>query len=286
MSIINAVLQGVIQGLTEFLPVSSDGHLTLFQHFTGQSGEGSLMFTLLLHLGTLVSVFIVFRKTILELIIEAFAMIRDIFTGKFSYKNANPTRKMIIMIFFSLIPLLVFYFVKDYFTQLAEDGDIIVEGVLFIFTGTMLFLADRCTKGHKTAAEMKISDSLWIGTFQGLAALPAVSRSGSTMSVALLRGFSREYAVSFSFIMGIPAIIGANIFEIKDAVEEAVSVEILPLLIGVLVSAVVGFFAIKLIKYLIETDRFVVFAYYTLALGIVTIGVGIYEHIFGRIIIG
>ena len=86
--------------------------------------------------------------------------------------------------------------------------------------------------------------------------------------------------------MGIPAIVGANIFEIKDAIAEQTTVQILPLLIGVLVSAVVGFFAINLIKYLVESDRFVVFAYYTIALGIVTIGVGIYEHIFGRIIIG
>ena len=281
MSIFNAILQGILQGLTEFLPVSSDGHLTLFQHFTGTSGSGAMLFTVMLHMGTLIAVFIAYWKQIWALILEFFRMVKDIFTGKFSFKNLNPDRRMIIMIVVATLPLLAFYFVKDYFTALAEDSDIVVEGLLFIFTGVLLFMADRCSKGTKTAADMKYGDSLLIGAFQGLAALPAVSRSGSTISIALMRGYTREYAVMFSFILGIPAILGANIFEVKDALQAGMTINLLPAVIGIVCAAVVGYFAIKLIAWLVKTDRFVIFAYYTFILGVLTIIVGTIEHVVG-----
>ena len=282
MTILDAVIQGIVQGLTEFLPVSSDGHLTLVQYFTGTNGQGSLLFTVMLHLGTLISVFVFYRHLIGELIIEFFRMCGQIFTGKFHYKACNSQQKMIIMILVSLIPLLAFYFVKDYFAALAEDNDIIVEGICFLFTGSLLMLADKCPKDDKVASEMKVKDSLIIGFFQGVAALPGVSRSGSTISVALLRGFSREYAVAFSFIMGIPAIIGANVFEVKDAIPAETQMEFLPILIGIVLAAAVGFFAIKLIAWLVKTDKFAVFAYYTLVLGALVICEGIFEIFAGK----
>ncbi len=281
MTILNAILQGILQGITEFLPVSSDGHLTLYQHFTKTSGEGALFFTVMLHLGTLIAVFIAYHTLIGELLLEFCRMIGDIFTGRFSFRKLNPDRRMILMILVSLIPLLAFYFVKDFFTAIAEDSDIVVEGVLFLVTGIMLFLADRCYKGDKTARNMKSPDALLIGTMQGLAALPAVSRSGSTISMALLRGYSREYAVAFSFIMGIPAIIGANVFELGDAVAQGTQINWPPILIGVAVSAIVGFFAIKLLAWMVKTDKLAIFSYYTLALGVVVIIIGAIEHMAG-----
>ncbi|MFA9380917.1 MAG: undecaprenyl-diphosphate phosphatase [Acetanaerobacterium sp.] len=281
MTIFNAIIQGILQGITEFLPVSSDGHLTLFQHFTKTSGEGALFFTLMLHLGTLIAVFVAYHGLIGELILEFFRMVGDIFCGRFSLKKMNPDRRMIMMILVSLVPLAAFYFVKDYFIAITEDNDIIVEGVLFLFTGVMLFLADHCFKGNSTAKNMKYSDALLIGTFQGLAALPAVSRSGSTISVALMRGYSREYAVAFSFIMGIPAIIGANVFEVGDALQQNMVFDWAPILVGIAVSAVVGFFAIKLIAWMVKTDKLMVFSYYTLTLGIIVIAIGIFENMVG-----
>ncbi len=281
MSILNAIFQGILQGITEFLPVSSDGHLTLYQHFTKTSGEGAMLFTLMLHLGTLIAVFIAYYQLIFELIMEFFRMVADIFRGQFSFKKMNPERRMILMILVSLLPLAAFYFVKDFFMALSEDGDIIVEGVLFIFTGVMLFLADHCFKGTKTAKNMRYSDALLIGTFQGLAALPAVSRSGSTISVALLRGYTREYAVAFSFIMGIPAIIGANIFEVGDALRQNAVISWPSVLIGMVVAAVVGFFAIKLIAWMVKTDKLMVFSYYTITLGVLVIAIGVFENIVG-----
>ncbi|SDN38967.1 undecaprenyl-diphosphate phosphatase [Acetanaerobacterium elongatum] len=281
MTILNAILQGILQGITEFLPVSSDGHLSLYQHFTKTSGNGALMFTVMLHLGTLIAVFVAYHSLIWDLILEFFRMIGDIFTGKFSLRKLNPDRRMILMILVATLPLAAFYFVKDFFTSLAEDNDIVVEGVLFLFTGIMLFLADRCFKGDKTAKNMRYGDALLIGTFQGLAALPAVSRSGSTISIALLRGYSREYAVAFSFILGIPAILGANIFEFGDALSQSSNINWLPIIIGIICSAVVGFFAIKLLAWMVKSDKLSIFAYYTLALGVLVIIIGAIEHITG-----
>lgn len=281
MNILNAVFQGILQGITEFLPVSSDGHLTLYQHFTNTSGEGALLFTIMLHLGTLLAVFVAYRQLIFDLIVEFFRMVADIFRGRFSFKRLNPERRMILMILVSLVPLAAFYFVKDYFAAIAEDSDIVVEGCLFLFTGILLFMADHCFKGGKTAKNMTYPDALLIGVFQGLAALPAVSRSGSTISVALLRGYTRDYAVAFSFIMGIPAIIGANVFEIGDALRHNVMIDWPAVLIGVAVAAVVGFFAIKLLNWMVKTDKLMIFSYYTLALGVLVICIGAFEHIVG-----
>ena len=284
MTILDGVLQGVIQGLTEFLPVSSDGHLAVFQHLFGLSGENALFFTVMLHVGTLIAVFIAFYKTIWKMIVEAFKMIGDIFTGKFQYKESNEERKGVIMVLVTLIPLLAFYFVKDYFTMLSEDADIIVEGFCFLFTGTLLFLADKCVKGKKTAKDMTVREGLRIGFFQGFAALPGVSRSGSTISIGLLSGFSREFMVEFSFIMGIPAILGASLFEFLDALKTGVEFT-MPLFVGVITAAFVGLLAIKLLTWLVKTDRFGIFAYYTLILGVIVLVIGIVEHIAGQNIV-
>ena len=284
MTILQGLLQGVLQGLTEFLPVSSSGHLALFQHLFGLSGQNALFFNVMLHLGTLLAVFIAYWKTIWAMIVEAFRMIGDIFRGRFKYSECNEERKAVIMILITLIPLLFVYLIKDYITAFEEDSDIIVEGVCFLFTGTLLYLADKCVKGKKTAVDMTPREALRIGIFQGIAVLPGVSRSGSTVSAGLLSGFSREFMVRFSFIMGIPTILGACVTEMKDAVAEGVSFS-LPLVVGMVASVVVGLAAIKLLTWLIKTDRFGIFAYYTLILGVLVLAVGIIEHIAGANIV-
>ncbi|MEG0615072.1 MAG: undecaprenyl-diphosphate phosphatase [Oscillospiraceae bacterium] len=285
MNIFEAIFQGLIQGFTEFLPVSSSGHLSLFQHFFGLSGDGALLISIVLHLGTLLAVFIAFRKTIGGLILEFFRMIKDIFTGKFKWKTMNAQRRMIMMIIISILPLFAFYLLKDYVSALSTDNDIIIEGMAFLYTSAILFISDRCAKGTKTAAETTVKDSLAVGIFQGIALVPGISRSGSTISAGLMRGFSREYAVEYSFILGIPVILASALVEFKDTFSEKVEVEWLPLILGFAVSAVAGFFAIKLIKWLVKTDKFKIFAYYTLVLGIIVIAIGIFEHINGMTIV-
>ena len=282
MNIFEAIMQGIIQGLTEFLPVSSSGHLSLYQHFTGNSGEGALLFSAVLHLGTLVAVFTAFRKTIWELIKELGFMIKDIFTGKFKWKEMNPPRRAIIMMIISLLMLIPFYIFKDFFEGVSEDSDIIVEGICFLYTATILFLSDRCVKGNKKFGDITVKNAVTVGAFQGVALLPGVSRSGSTISGGLFCGFERETAVQYSFILGIPAILGGCLLQVKDAVDQkAMDIEPLNFAVGFIVSAIVGICAIKMVNWLVKSDKFKIFAVYTLILGVVVIGLGIFEHAVG-----
>ena len=228
MSIIDGILQGAIQGITEFLPVSSDGHVTLYQHLTGLSGEGSLFFTLMLHLGTLVAVFIVYWREILDLIFEFFHMISDLFARRFTRSRMNDSRNMVLMLIVATLPLLGFVFLKGWVTGITEDSDIVVEGLCFLYTSVLLFLGAKCVKGRKGSGDMSAKDALIIGVFQGAAIMPGISRSGSTISSGLLLGYSKKYIVRFSFILGIPAILGASVFELKDALESGVVIEWAP----------------------------------------------------------
>ncbi len=285
MSIWDGLFQGIIQGATEFLPISSDGHLTLYQHLTGNSGEGALFFNLMLHLGTLVAVFVAYRKDIWALIKTFFAMVGDIFRGKFSFKTKDENRRMIFMFVMACVPLLAFLLVKDWVTAITEDDDIVVEGFCFLWTAVLLFLASKCVKGRKTAREMKVRDALVVGVFQGTAIMPGISRSGSTISSGLLLGFSKEYCVKFSFILGIPAILGASVLEAKDAFAAGLEIEWAPVLVGIVTAAVVGYLCIRLIQYLVASDKFIIFSYYTAALGVVTLAAGILEHAWGSNIV-
>ena len=286
MTIWDALIQGIVQGLTEFLPVSSSGHLSLVQHFTGFSAEMGLMFTILLHCGTLAAVFIAFWRQIWGLVAEFGLSVADIFRGKFSFKNMQPRRRMLVMVIVSLVPLLPAYLVSDYYEALSCDGDIFVEGICFLITAALLFFADKAPAGKKTAGEMKYSDALIVGATQAfLAPLPGVSRSGSTISAGLMRGLKREDAVAFSFIIGIPPVLASNLLNIPDAIGAGSEVGAGVLLAGMAVSAVVGFLAIKLVRWLVKTDKFVWFAWYTAVLGVLTIAAAIIEKINGRTII-
>lgn len=279
MTVFEAIIQALVQGFTEFLPISSSGHLSLVQHFFGINGEGAVTFSMILHLGTLVAVFIAFRKTIFLLIEEFFRMLKDIFTGQFKWKTMNPKRRMIMMIIISILPLFGFYLFKDFFKGLAEDSDIVVEGVGFLYTSALLFLSGKGVKNTKMAAGTTVKDALTVGVFQGIALVPGISRSGSTICSGLLRGFSREYAVDYSFILGIPVILAGAISEVmgSDILGASSSVGILPLAVGFVLAALSGLLAIKLIKWLVKSDRFKLFGWYTLALGIVVIVLGILE---------
>lgn len=281
MTILDGILQGIIQGLTEFLPVSSDGHISIYQHFTGNYGENALLFTLMLHLGTLLAVFVVYRKTIWSLILEVFSIIGDFFKGRLFGRRPSEMRMMVYMLVLTTIPLFGFVLIKDFITSFAEDSDIIVEGLCFLFTGTMLYLASKCIKGRKRARDMSVRDALVIGVFQGLAIMPGISRSGSTISSGLLLGYSKDFMVTFSFILSIPAILGASVLEIPQALSAGLPYGLPVILAGMIASAIVGFFAIKLIQYLVINDKFIVFAYYTFIVGVIVLILGIGERFFG-----
>ena len=279
MSIIKAIILGIVQGITEFLPISSSGHLSLFQHFLGVDGEGSLLFSVLLHLGTLIAVFIVFHKTIFELVIDAFGLIKDIFTGNFKFKQLQGKKKMLVMFVFSCIPLLLLLLpvgndikLMDVLGGLSEDDSILVEGFCFLFTGFLLLSSTYISKKKTLNREVNTLDAFAIGLAQVFAAgFPGISRSGSTISTGMICGVSKEYMVEYSFILGIPAIIVANAVELKDAVETGAQLELLPTIIGVLVAAVVGVACIKLLQWILKKDMWKYFGFYCLIIGVFTI---------------
>ncbi len=291
MTILEAVLQGIVQGLTEFLPVSSSGHLSLFQHFFGLDGENAVTMTIILHLGTLVAVFVAFWDKIKVLVLEAFRLLRDLFKGKFRWKEMNHERRMIMMIIVSLLPLLIFYIFKDFFDNLASDDDILIEGFAFLYTSALLFASTRIKRDNSySAGETTVKNALTIGVFQGIALTPGISRSGSTICSALFTGMKREDAVDYSFILGIPVIIAGafvKLFDLTDSAADELKANFVPLAVSFVISAVAGYFAIRLIKAMVVNDKFRVFAWYTLVLGIAVVGIGIYENISGvRIMIG
>lgn len=285
MEYISVIIQAIIQGLTEFLPVSSSGHLSVVQHITGYSGESALVLSIVLHLGTLVAVFIAFRKTIWEMIKEFFLTFADIFTGKFSWKKMNGNRRMMILVILATLLLVPVYFFKDFFAARQGDGDIAFEGVAFLFTALLLFLSDRC-QGRKTGEQMKVIDGITVGLFQCVALFPGVSRSGSTTAAGLFCGLDKATAVSFAFILGIPAILGGSVLEMKDAIESNIELDWVALGIGFVVSAVVGFLAIKLVSWLLKKNRFKIFGVYTLILGLACVAGGLWEHFTGNTISG
>lgn len=281
MTIIDGIVQAIIQGITEFLPVSSSGHLSIFQHITGQTGDSGIAFSLILHLGTLLAIFISFHKIIFDLIKEFFVILKEFISFKFSFKDINPNRNMIYMLFIALIPMLFFYIFKDIYVLVGIDNDIILEGVFFILTSFMLFIADRCTKGHKLEGDINYEDALLVGVFQGLAPFPGISRSGSTISAGLIAGMTKEIAVKFSFILGIPVILAGSVVELGGMGKENISIELHILIIGFIVSAIVGVLSIRLVSYLIKSNKFKIFIYYTLILGVIVISIGVFESISG-----
>ena len=212
-------------------------------------------------------------------------MHRDIFTGKFRWKTMNGERRMIIMLVISLALLFPFYIFKDFFTGVAEDANILVEGFCFLYTAVILFLSDRCVKGKKEPKDITVKNAVTVGVFQGIALFPGVSRSGATICSGLFCGFSRDTAVRYSFILGIPAILGGCLLEIKDAAEVGIEIDLLPWIVGFVVAAVVGVGAVKMVSWLVKSEKFKIFSIYTFVLGMIVIGIGIYELISGQHIV-
>ena len=282
MSIISAIIQGILQGLTEFLPVSSSGHLSLYQYFTGINSESSVTFSVMLHLGTLLAVIIAFRGTVWQLLREFFLMFADLFRGRLFKEKATPYRRMLYLLILSCVPLLLVLPLQEIITSVSADNDILVEGICFLITSALLFLADRAPRGRLDAATMKGKHALAIGTAQLFATLPGISRSGSTISVGQMCGLERSYAVSYSFILGLPAVLAAGILDLHDAASAGAGIEWGTALTGMAAALIFGLLAIRLVNYLLKSDKFRIFAVYTLVLGSIVVILGIVEKLTGN----
>ena len=261
---------GFVQGVAEFLPISSSGHLSLFQNFFGlRSAEsGGLFFDVLLHLGTLISVFIYYWTDIRDMILEFFRGIAAL--GKPTGETPPPARRLVLLVILGTLPLFLILPIKDTVEQLYYNTYFIAFALLA--TGCLLYLSDRLAKGRKTEKNATIVDVLLVGVSQAIATVPGLSRSGTTIAAGLMRGFDRTFAVRYSFLLSLPAVLGANILSLKDAVQEGVDWGMLPIyLVGMVVSAVVGYFAIRLVNLLTDKGKFGNFAYYCWGVGALTL---------------
>lgn len=303
MTVLEAIIQGIVQGLTEFLPVSSSGHLAITQHILGVDMEGNLFLNVMLHIGTLVAVVVFYHKLIWSLIKEFFRMIKDIFTGKFKWSQMNYERNMIIMIIIGLLPLLLLFIpipgtdmkVKDLAEVFASSPVLIVTAISLLLTSALLLIGVICNRrnimgshkhfagGYKGKEKEKytVVDALLVGLMQCAAALlPGLSRSGSTLAVGEMRGINKQKALDFTFVLGIPSIIAAALLEGADVIKDKdaiASVEWLPMIVGMAVSAVVGYLAIWIFKWFLKTDKMIIFIVYTAVVGIALLVVSVIE---------
>lgn len=272
MGYIESIILGLVQGLTEFLPVSSSGHLALLQHFFGVKGDSVLIFTVMLHVGTLVSVFIMYWGDIRELIKELFFTLKDLITGKGLKLDERPVRKLGVMIIVATIPTTAMGLGLNKFFE-SLNANIPAIGASWIITGFLLFFADRVGKGNRDIDKMNFRNSLFIGVMQGIAICPGISRSGSTMVGGLLTGLEREFAVKFAFLISIPTILGAAVLELPEALKATTSgtMSMGPMLAGIAVAAVSGVLAIKAMIKVVVARKLKYFSYYVWALGVFAI---------------
>ena len=272
MTYFMSILMGIIQGVAEFLPISSSGHLALFQTFFGMENmeEKYMFFTVLLHFGTLISVCMVYWRDIVDMIREFFLGIAALAGRKDTGVAPPPARRMVMLIIIATVPLFVMVFLQDAVNQLFSNS--IMVSCALLATGFILFFSDRMARGHKTAKNATVADALIVGCGQALAVIPGLSRSGTTITVGCFVGFDRKFAVRYSFLMSIPAILGANILSLKDAFEAGIIWADVPVyLVGVAVAAVVGYACIRLLKMIAEKGRFGFFAYYCWIVGALTL---------------
>ena len=248
MSIIQAIILGIVQGITEFLPVSSSGHLAIIQNIFHIQTDGGLFFDVMLHLGTLVGIFVVYRKIV-----------------------KNNYRKFVVLVLVSTIPTGIIGYIGKGMVEKAS-ATLIVPGICLILTSILLVVSEKTPNGKKIPKDISYGSGFLIGAAQGCATLPGLSRSGTTIAACLMSGYDRRFAVRYSFIMSIPAILGAAVLEIKDLGSEAITGGIvLNGLIGAIVAGCVGYVCIKTMLTVVRKKKFMGFAIYCFAVGVIAI---------------
>jgi undecaprenyl-diphosphatase len=271
MDIIQAIILGVIQGLTEFLPVSSSAHLVFITDILGL--PQNVAFDTLLHLGTLVAVVGYFWRDIVEIITSFISSIMDIFRGKFKEGlKEKPFKKLTWLLVVGTIPAgLMGILLQKQFEALFNS--VIYVGFFLIITGLLLWGAERVKPGEKDVEDISFKNALVIGIAQGIAIAPGISRSGATISAGLFSGLNRELAARFSFLLSIPAILGAALVQAKDITSFDASTAVL--IAGFLSALIFGYLAIKLLLKIIKERTLMIFAYYCWIVGIAVIIISI-----------
>jgi len=292
VDIFKAFIMGVIQGLTEFLPVSSSGHLSLFSNFFGIDTEISGLYSSMLHIGSLIAILVFFYKTIYELFIEFTLCIKDISKKRFTFnsKKISKTRKMLFMFIISCLPLFFLFLpvkdggnIIDSVEVFSSDNSVLVEGICFIITGVLLLLGVFVDNSRKKKRNIGPLTAFLIGVAQTISAcFPGISRSGTTISTGLVCGVSKKNMIMYSFILSIPTIFAAALIEFIDAMKTPTFIPVLPLIVGVVTSAVVGIFSIGILRFLLKKNKFKYFGYYCVSLGVITTIIGIVETLMNK----
>ncbi len=275
MDIIQAIILGIVQGLTEFLPVSSSAHLVFMTDILGL--PQNVAFDTVLHFGTLVAVVGYFWRDILEVISSFISSLLDIFRGKFKEGlEETPFKKLSWLLIVGTIPAgIMGILLEKQFEALFNS--VLYVGFFLIITGFLLWGAERVKPGEKEVKDISFKNALVIGIAQGIAIAPGISRSGATIAAGLFSGLNRELAAKFSFLLSIPAILGAALVQTKDITSFDISAAVI--FAGFISAAIFGYLAIKLLLKIIKERTLMIFAYYCWIVGIVAIILSLFLHV-------
>ncbi|MBS6195734.1 MAG: undecaprenyl-diphosphate phosphatase [Clostridiales bacterium] len=286
MSFFEAILMGLTQGITEFLPVSSSGHLAIMSNLLHINTDTGVLFEVILHVGTLLAVFFAFRTDIHRMFWETFRILADLYynlkifihnriheTDEQRYRKIlhNNYRKLLVMILVSTIPTgIIGYLFRDLVTQ--ASASLLAAGLGLLITAVLLLVVDYWNYGNKIPKDITVRQAVILGICQGIGTFPGISRSGITITAGLLCGFKRNFAVRYSFLMSVPAIIGAMVLEAQEFTAPAMNFQLAFFyFVGMLTAAVSGYFCIRAMLALIQKKRFKFFAAYCLIVGIAAI---------------
>ena len=268
MTYLMSAVLGFLQGVAEFLPISSSGHLSLFQQFFGMEEPDSL-FNILLHFATLIAVCVYYFQDVVEMIVEFFRGVAALFSRTPSRGNPPEGRRLVLLVIVGTLPLFAVLPVESKIEMLG--GSPVFVSCALLVTGCVLFLSDRYGGGRKTAKNATIKDALLVGLAQGVATIPGLSRSGCTISAGMAMGFQRKFAVRYSFLLSLPAVFGATLLKVIKTIKaaEPLAEGILPkYLLGMAVAGVVGYFSIRLVDLLASKGKFGAFAWYCWGAGL------------------
>ncbi len=273
VTISSAILLGIVQGVAEFLPISSSGHLAILQNlFVLSAGEEHMFFDVLLHLGTLISICVCYWGDIVAMVREVFIVLRGGRRADGTPVQGNlGAARLFLMIVVGTLPLFLVLPINDSVEQLYYITPFI--GVALLLTGCMLFVSDRMAPGKRTEKNMRFRDALIIGLCQCVATIPGLSRSGTTITAGIATGLDRGFAMKYSFLLSLPAVLGANLLSfIKALGEESIELSMVPAyLVGLLAAMLSGIAAISLMKLIAKKSKFGWFAYYCWGAGLLTI---------------
>ncbi len=269
LTVFEAILLGLIQGITEYMPLSSTGHLALFKCFFS-AGSGGILFDSMLHLGSLTAVLIIYRKDI-SLMLKGTG---SLFRGELVFSPRDPLvtqARQFLMIAAAMLPTLILLFINKYAVLLSSM--ISIGGIGFIINGAILLLMGKyAVPGRKKANSMTVSDALFIGLAQLCAFIPGISRTAVTIAAGLARGLTKKQAVTFSLLLSVPAIFLTFIYSLLSELADGVIWEDFPkYIIGFLLSAAVSFVSIRILNKILDKNNFSNFAYYCFGIGVVTL---------------